>query len=130
MSRIHTALKASSKKGNSSPAPKKEQMSALDEKLISAGVSREILAEAHNDRVKNSGGFFDHLIRKTQDCSSHHLSGSGYRGKRSFQLPSCRSFTANSEKSESACRPFPTGRNHGGNKYGLRYEPRFSQRLF
>jgi general secretion pathway protein E len=73
MSRIHTALKASSKKGNSSPAPKKEQMSALDEKLISAGVSREILAEAHNDRVKNSGGFFDHLIRKKAIGEIHLL---------------------------------------------------------
>jgi general secretion pathway protein E len=64
MSRIHTALKASSQKDNHSPAPKKEQMSALEEKLISAGVSREILDEAHSDLVRKSGGFFDHLVRK------------------------------------------------------------------
>ena len=73
MSRIHTALKASSKKDNSSPAPKKEQMSALDEKLISAGVSREILAEAHSDPGKNSSGFFDHLIRKKAIGEIHLL---------------------------------------------------------
>jgi general secretion pathway protein E len=73
MSRIHTALKASSQKDNYSPAPQKEQMSALDEKLISAGVSREILAEAHSDRVRHSGGFFDHLIRKKAIGEIHLL---------------------------------------------------------
>ncbi|MGA9111288.1 MAG: type II secretion system ATPase GspE [Smithella sp.] len=73
MSRIHTALKASSKKDNYSPAPKKEQMSALDEKLISAGVSREILAEAHSDPVRNSSGFFDHLVRKKAIGEIHLL---------------------------------------------------------
>ena len=64
MSRIHTALKASSQKDNYSPVPQKEPLSSLDEKLISAGVSREILDEAHNNQVKNSSGFFDQLIRK------------------------------------------------------------------
>ncbi|MGP8153296.1 MAG: type II secretion system ATPase GspE [Smithella sp.] len=64
MSRIHAALKASSPKDNDSPASKKEHISALDEKLISAGVSRETLAEAHNNQVRNGSGFFDQLIRK------------------------------------------------------------------
>ncbi|HUN54484.1 MAG TPA: type II secretion system ATPase GspE [Smithella sp.] len=73
MSRIHTALKASSKKDNDSPAPQKEQMSALDEKLISAGVSKEILAEAHSDPVKKSSGFFDYLIRKKAIGEIHLL---------------------------------------------------------
>ena len=73
MSRIHTALKASSQKDNYSPAPQKEQMSALDEKLISAGVSREILAEAHGDRERNSGSFFDHLVRKKAIGEIHLL---------------------------------------------------------
>ncbi|MGA2554240.1 MAG: hypothetical protein ABSF20_05615, partial [Smithella sp.] len=73
MSRIHTALKASSKKDNYSPVPKKEPLSSLDEKLISAGVSREILAEAHSDLVRNSSGFFDHLVRKKAIGEIHLL---------------------------------------------------------
>lgn len=64
MSKIHTALKASSGTAHSSSTPQKVAFSSLDKKLISAGVAPDSLAEAHSLKGNNGTGFFDQLIRE------------------------------------------------------------------
>jgi general secretion pathway protein E len=64
MSKIHTALKASSVTAHSSSTPQEVAFSSLDKKLISAGVAPDILAEAHGLKGNNGTGFFDQLIRE------------------------------------------------------------------
>ena len=64
MSKIHKALTESAVLAHSDSASGKSVFSSLDEKLIAAGVARDILAEAHGTKTNNSSGFFDQLIRK------------------------------------------------------------------
>ena len=64
MSKIHTALKESAVAAQSSATPRDDSFSTLDKKLIAAGVAPDALAEAHNLKENNGGGFFDGLIRK------------------------------------------------------------------
>jgi general secretion pathway protein E len=64
MSKIHTALKESAVSAHSSATPRDIALSSLDKKLIAAGVAPDVLAEAHNLKENNGGGFFDSLIRK------------------------------------------------------------------
>jgi general secretion pathway protein E len=73
MSKIHTALKESAGLAGGSPASPKAAFSSLDEKLIVAGVAPEILAEAHNLKGNNGGGFLDQLIRKKAIGETHLL---------------------------------------------------------
>jgi general secretion pathway protein E len=64
MSKIHTALKESAVAAQSSATPRDDSLSTLDKKLIAAGVAPDALAEAHNLKEHNGGGFFEGLIRK------------------------------------------------------------------
>jgi len=64
MSKIHTALKESAVAAHSFSPPRDIALSSLDKKLIAAGVAPDVLAEAHNLKENNGGGFFDSLIRK------------------------------------------------------------------
>jgi general secretion pathway protein E len=71
MSKIHTALKESAASAGIA-SPGGERASALDEKLLAAGVAPEILAEANSLKGHN-GGFFDYLIRKRAIGETHLL---------------------------------------------------------
>jgi general secretion pathway protein E len=73
MSKIHTALKESAGSAGSSSASPKAVSSSLDEKLITAGVTPDILAEAHKEKGNNGGGFFDQIIRKKAIGETHLL---------------------------------------------------------
>ncbi|MEE9912938.1 MAG: type II secretion system ATPase GspE [Deltaproteobacteria bacterium] len=53
--------------------PGDPRSSSLDEKLLAAGVSPEILAEAQNVKNKNGAGFFELLIRKKAIDEIHLL---------------------------------------------------------
>jgi general secretion pathway protein E len=64
MSKIHTALKESAGSAGSSSASTKPVHSSLDKKLIAAGVTPDILAEAHKEKGNSGAGLFDLLIRK------------------------------------------------------------------
>jgi general secretion pathway protein E len=64
MSKIHTALKASTGITRSSSTTGESAFSTLDKKLISVGVAPDTIAEAHKLKKNNGAGFFDHLIRK------------------------------------------------------------------
>lgn len=64
MSKIHTALKESASSSRSVSADGRAVFSSLDEKLIDAGVSPDVLAESRAVRPNNGGGFFDQLVRK------------------------------------------------------------------
>ena len=64
MSKIHSALKASAETVPGSSTPQEVALSSLDEKLISAGVDPEALAEAHSMKGNNGTGLFDQLVRK------------------------------------------------------------------
>ncbi len=64
MSKIHTALKTSSGTKNNPPLEQKKPSLSLETKLISEGISQEIIDEAHKTKGNNGTGFFDQLIRK------------------------------------------------------------------
>jgi general secretion pathway protein E len=64
MSKIHTALKESAGSAHRSPVSPETVFSSLDKKLLAAGVTPDILAEAHKAKGHNGAGFFDQLIRK------------------------------------------------------------------
>ena len=64
MSKIHAALKASADNAHNASTFSEVAFSSLDEKLISAGVDPDALAEAHSLKSNNGAGFFDQLIRK------------------------------------------------------------------
>jgi general secretion pathway protein E len=71
MSKIHTALKESAASaGMASSAG--GAASALDEKLIAAGVAPDVLSEANSLKGRN-GGFFDYLVRKRAISETHLL---------------------------------------------------------
>jgi len=63
MSKIHTALQESAAAARGTEASAPPALSALDEKLIEAGVPHETLIEANSLKGKN-GGFFDYLLKK------------------------------------------------------------------
>jgi len=63
MSKIHTALKESAASAHNDSTTGKSVFSSLDEKLIAAGVSPDVLAETRGAKV-NNGGFFSQLTRK------------------------------------------------------------------
>jgi general secretion pathway protein E len=64
MSKIHSALKESAASARSDSTTGKSVFSSLDEKLMAAGVSPNMLAETRGAKVNNGGGFFSQLIRK------------------------------------------------------------------
>jgi general secretion pathway protein E len=64
MSKIHTALKESAGSARCDVSSERPGFSALDEKLMAAGVAPDLLTEARTTKPPNGGGFFDHLIRK------------------------------------------------------------------
>jgi len=64
MSKIHTALKASSSTKNDLPSEQKKPSLSLETKLLLAGISQEAIDEAHSLKGNNGTGFFDQLIRK------------------------------------------------------------------
>ncbi len=64
MSKIHTALKESAGNSHSASTPRDVAISTLDNKLISAGVTPEAIAEVHSMKGNNGTGFFDQLLRK------------------------------------------------------------------
>jgi general secretion pathway protein E len=64
MSTIHTALQSSTRADNNSPAQPEKPSPSLETRLLSAGVSPEILNEARAAKGKNAAGFFDLLIKK------------------------------------------------------------------
>jgi general secretion pathway protein E len=76
MSKIHTALKESAVSARGTAVPDKPSLSSLpaslNDKLITAGVPPEIMAEANSLKGHN-GGFFDHLIRKKAIGETHLL---------------------------------------------------------
>src|SRR4030042_292592 len=63
MSKIHTALKTSRHPVKNSPAEDKAPSLSLETKLVLAGVSSKILAEAREAQGKN-GGLFELRVRK------------------------------------------------------------------
>jgi general secretion pathway protein E len=73
MSRIYTALKTSAAKENQTSVPQGDDLSPLDKKLISAGIPRDILQEAHNLKGKGGAAFFDLLLRKKIIDENHLL---------------------------------------------------------
>jgi general secretion pathway protein E len=64
MSKIHTALKDSADSARGSSAIHEDLFSPLDKKIIGAGITPDVLAEARKTKGPNGAGFFDHLIKK------------------------------------------------------------------
>jgi general secretion pathway protein E len=64
MSKIHTALKDSADSARSSSAIHEDLFSPLDKKIIGAGITPDVLAEARKTKGPNGAGFFDQLIKK------------------------------------------------------------------
>ncbi|MDP2853177.1 MAG: type II secretion system ATPase GspE [Smithellaceae bacterium] len=64
MSTIHTALNVSAGIDKNAAVSEEKKASSLDEKLLAAGVSSEMLAEAYSAKGKGGAGFFELLTRK------------------------------------------------------------------
>ena len=64
MSKIHSALKASSSTKNNPTLEQKNPSLSLETKLLLAGISQETIDEAHKTKGKNGAGFFEILVKK------------------------------------------------------------------
>jgi len=64
MSQIHMALKESADLAGGRSAAPPVHFSSLDRKLIEAGISSEIIVQAHAGKKSGQTGFLDYLIRK------------------------------------------------------------------
>ncbi len=64
MSKIHSALKASSGTKNNPTLEQKPPSLSLETKLLLAGISQETIDEAHKTKGKNGAGFFEILVKK------------------------------------------------------------------
>lgn len=63
MSTILSALKSTASAKTQAQAPSRGR-TPLEEKLLAAGVSAQLLDEAREARAKSGGGFFETLLRK------------------------------------------------------------------
>ena len=64
MSKIHSALKASSGTKNNPTLEQKTPSLSLETKLLLAGISQETIDEAHKTKGKNGAGFFEIFVKK------------------------------------------------------------------
>jgi len=70
MSQIHMALKESADLAGGRSAAPPVHFSSLDRKLIEAGISSEIIVQAHAGKKSGQTGFLDYLIRKKPSMKS------------------------------------------------------------